>query len=60
MKDEEFIIAKEEQDFEISIQCITCGCSIPVKSMYTFPICKDCIKILKEIVSERKKKTNKL
>lgn len=57
MSDEFFTVEKE--DYSISVRCVTCDCEIPITNhVYTFPICKDCIAILKEMIAERKNHVN--
>lgn len=45
----------KEDSGRIAIKCATCGNPIRLRGTNVFPICKECISILKTIIAERKK-----
>lgn len=47
-----------KDDFgNIAVACITCGNPIRIRGTKVFPICRDCIAMLRDIIAERKNKT---
>lgn len=45
------------EDYEpLKVKCATCDNGIPLIRGQKFPICDDCLKALREIIKERRKK----
>lgn len=43
------------EDFEpLKVKCATCDNNITVLRAMKFPICDDCLKVLREIIKEKK------
>jgi len=54
MEKEDFVTVPMPDKPRVAVICCTCGNDIPLRGRNTFPICQECLEILKAVIAERK------